>query len=49
MAANDPRINVVMPPDLYERFQRHLFEAGRRKKGAISEAVCEAVEAWLQE
>jgi hypothetical protein len=44
----DPRVNVVMPPDLHGRFTKALYELKRTKKGDTSNTVCEAVDAWLQ-
>lgn len=44
----DPRVNVVMPRPLHERFEAALHAMKRTKKGETSKAVCEAVEAWLK-
>jgi hypothetical protein len=41
------RIQLVLPPDLDTRFRIALIKARRTHKGAISEAICEAIEMWL--
>lgn len=42
------KINVVLSDDVEKRFRKAVFEKKGMKKGNISEALEEAVEAWMQ-
>lgn len=42
------KINVVLPDDVEKRFRKAVFDKKGMKKGNISEALEEAVEAWIR-
>ncbi len=41
------RMNAVVDADLEERFREAVFKSKGMKKGNISEALEEAIEAWI--
>lgn len=41
------RLDLSLPADLVHRCKGVLLDQGRAKKGGISEAISEALEAWL--
>jgi hypothetical protein len=41
------KFNAVLPDEVETRFRKAVFEAKGMKKGNISEALEEAVEAWI--
>jgi hypothetical protein len=43
------KMNVVLHDDIEERFRKAVFEKMGMKKGNISEALGEAIEAWINE
>jgi len=43
------KLNAVLPDDVETRFRKAVFESKGMKKGNISEALEEAVEAWIDE
>lgn len=49
MVGGDPRVNVVMDPALYARFEEALNALKRTKKGERSKVACEAIDAWLKQ
>jgi len=42
------KLNVVLPDEVETRFRKAVFESKGMKKGNISEALEEAVEAWIR-
>jgi hypothetical protein len=42
------KMNIVIDDELEERFRKSVFEKKGMKKGNISEALEEAVEAWIK-
>ncbi|MGH9976680.1 MAG: hypothetical protein ACRD8Z_12730 [Nitrososphaeraceae archaeon] len=42
------KLNVVLPDEVETRFRKAVFEKKGMKKGNISEALEEAVEAWIE-
>jgi hypothetical protein len=42
------KLNVVLPDEVEKRFRKAVFEKKGMKKGNISEALEEAVEAWMR-
>jgi len=43
------RVNVVLPDDLDRQLRIRLAEQGRTEKGAISNAIAEALRLWMTE
>ncbi len=43
------RVNVVLPDDLDRQLRIRLAEQGRTEKGAISNAIAEALRLWMRE
>lgn len=43
------KMNIVLGDNLEERFRRTVFESKGMRKGNISAALEEAVEAWIQQ
>jgi hypothetical protein len=41
------KMNIVLDDNLEERFRKSVFEKKGMKKGNISEALEEAIEAWI--
>lgn len=41
------RRNVVIPDDLDERFRQVVAQRKGIGKGNLSDAICEAIEAWI--
>ncbi|MBA3749657.1 MAG: hypothetical protein H0X03_01940 [Nitrosopumilus sp.] len=42
-------MNIVLPDDLEQKFRKSVFEKKGMKKGNISEALEEAIQAWLED
>ena len=42
------KMNIVLEDTVEERFRKTVFQSKGMKKGNISEAIQEALEAWMQ-
>ncbi|MGD0331194.1 MAG: hypothetical protein ABSB40_12265 [Nitrososphaeria archaeon] len=42
------KMNIVLDDKLEEQFRRAVFESKGMKKGNISDALEEAIEAWIE-
>jgi hypothetical protein len=42
------KMNIVLEDAVEERFRKTIFQSKGMKKGNISEAIQEAIEAWME-
>jgi hypothetical protein len=43
------KMSIIIPDDIYKRFRMKVLEKLGTRKGAVSQAVAEAMEKWVKD